>query len=338
MASLVFMVKPEILTKSAILVDTIISFGGSIIAFFIISTICFFEKKRQFSSDISFSYTCLLFITPFLTVYILIFFPVENLYDQGKTISLIIILTFLLLLNVLNYYFLGNILDYYKEKSTTELMKKQAEERNSNYIRLSHAYKDTRRIVHDIRKHDKYLLGCLHDHNYKEIEETLKRNLSELDKKYIKVNSGNLSIDTYIGNFLGITKYRGYQTECNITVDNQSIPIPEYELNIILDNLIDNCLKACNDMNPDTCIIKLDIVTNDKFFIIQLINPLPDKKPIKDTLYHGYGIMNIKQIVDKFNGVYYDNSEEVFKTTITIPIYRDSNGNMISNPSQKTIL
>ncbi|MBR6221841.1 MAG: GHKL domain-containing protein [Lachnospiraceae bacterium] len=329
MASLVSMIKPELFTNTTLLLDTIISCGGSIIAFLIISIICIIEKRKRYNMGISLSYTCLLLITPFLTIYILTFFPIENLYDQNKNFHIVIVLVFLIVLNFLNYYFLESILDHYELKATADLMAKQVKVQSEKYTHVSQAFKETRGIVHDIKKHDKYILSCLQTQKYKEIEDTIKKNLSDLDTKYIKVNSGNLVIDTFIGNFLAISEEKKYHTEYNIAVDNQSIPVTDYDLNVVIGNLIDNCLNACSDLDPDECNIKIDMITNEKFFVIQISNPLVEEKAKNDSIYHGYGILNIKKIVEKYEGVYYNSKENCFKTTITFPIFRDSSGMMI---------
>ena len=109
-------------------------------------------------------------------------------------------------------------------------------------------------------------------------------------------------------------------------------------------NLSDNAFNAVqsymkeNLVNASNAWINMKLITKQRFFIIHIENICcnnlisPDKK--QSQLIHGYGLINVKDIVAKYNGFYFQEStEEKYSTTISIPILRDSVGSIIRQPA-----
>jgi hypothetical protein len=72
--------------------------------------------------------------------------------------------------------------------------------------------------------------------------------------------------------------------------------------------------------------------TKQNFFVIYAENSTSSQVITGKTtnnLYHGFGISNIQETVTKYHGAFYCSEEAgIFESTVSIPILRDSAGNM----------
>ena len=101
--------------------------------------------------------------------------------------------------------------------------------------------------------------------------------------------------------------------------------------NIILGNLLDNALNACNEADSDKKrFIKLNVCTSLEKgqFIIRTINTNPVRYSNKkmEDLSHGYGLVNIKEHLDKvFGTIDLKENEKEFEVCVIIPLMQIEN-------------
>ena len=58
---------------------------------------------------------------------------------------------------------------------------------------------------------------------------------------------GNLVIDSFVGYCMNITTELGIRFETNIQIDQSAIPVDDYDLSIIIGNLLDNSINECRN-------------------------------------------------------------------------------------------
>ncbi len=73
-------------------------------------------------------------------------------------------------------------------------------------------------------------------------------------------------------------------------------------------------------------------------YVIRIENICSDDNPSHSEsvsqLTHGYGLINVRNIVEKYNGLYYqETADGKYSTTVSIPILRDSVGAIIRQPA-----
>ena len=96
-------------------------------------------------------------------------------------------------------------------------------------------------------------------------------------------------------------------------------------------NLLDNAIEASKDSTRK--IIRLDVRADDGFLSILLKNTI-DKSVLdanselrttkKEKAYHGFGVKNIKRIIDKYNGfIDYYEEDGYFVCDIMLPVKKD---------------
>ena len=241
--------------------------------------------------------------------------------------------TFLLLfsfinagINIVNYHFINYVIKYHDLQKKHQILTYQLEAQKEKYVQISSSYRETRRIVHDTKKHYLAIDSHIENNRYDKLREYLKDALDDLDKTYSRVNTGNLVIDALVSNSINIANEHGIKMEYDIHIDKDIIKIEDYDLSIIIGNLLENAINACSNTNDEEKpVIQLTIFTdNDNNFVFKIKNPITSSSPkrpgSRTDLYHGYGLENAKNTVSKINGTYIiDDNDDIFCVSLVLP-------------------
>lgn len=324
-AMLLARVHPTVFSYPSVMLDAIISIGMQVfVLMFIILTSLFWNRNRK---NYNTKYKLLLFVTPVMTVLIKLFIP-ESVYHNSDLYSFFMILFIsLIVINIVNYFLLDNVLRLadMQIKYAQEQSQKQLQE--ERYEQLTSAYKQTRSIVHDVKEHYFFIDNCIQKEQYIAAADYMKKLVNALENSYTKVNTGNLVIDTLVSHYLHVSEEHKIRFEFDLNVDTTHIPTEEYDLCIILGNLLDNCLQACRQIPEEKeRFITISIQTMNKHFTIQTRNPIvpaqnSHKNKLRD-LYHGYGLNNVKKLTeDKYKGTFAVMSAQYYDIVNTIPYF-----------------
>ncbi|MBR6095222.1 MAG: GHKL domain-containing protein [Lachnospiraceae bacterium] len=297
-------------------------------------------------SVISLKHLFLMCITPIASMAIPLLLPYGIIVLPENAPKLTIISVIVLTLNILNHFLLQDIITQMNLESTVLHQKNQLVYQAEKYSQLSNAYKETRRVIHEVKRYNSFITSCVQKKEYDRIVDFINESNKELEERFVKINTGNLVIDTFITNYNTIASEKGIQFESIIKIDKDMIPVNDYDLCIILGNLLDNSFnesdsffniaKSYNEFH-----ILAKILTTDSFFVIHVSNILSKtakKEQTNNNLDHGFGIMNIKSIVQKYDGLYYQNTtEDSYETTISIPIiFTNTSSKGCTNPRIST--
>lgn len=187
-----------------------------------------------------------------------------------------------------------------------ELCNQQAEERESLCLEI-------RRIRHDLKSHLSGLLGMV---RAGQISETEKYILQMLDigigdqSKEVS-NSGNIVIDSLINHAYTLAQKNNIHFNINVLIP-ASLPFESGHLAIILGNLIENALDACQEIKDEKKFIYLDISYGKEVFQLIIRNNYKTKRK-KDnighyfttksnTIYHGLGLSSISHAIENYQG------------------------------------
>jgi len=251
-------------------------------------------------------------------------FPLEN----TKTLYFsLIAYIFLFLLNVVNFVLLDNFL-YTKELEKEKLrFDQQIAFQSEKYNQLSETYRGTRRILHDTKKHYMVINKCAQEQDYETILEFLKTSLDELERSYSLINTGNLVIDAFVSNYMALSKNEGIAFTTNIRIKAEQVPVDDYDLCIILGNLLDNSFQETRKIElPHKRSIFVEIIGKPDKMILHIINDKrefvleEEKRTERYMMYHGYGIKNVQNITKKLLGSYSIHDEPtVYDVVIVLP-------------------
>ncbi len=121
-----------------------------------------------------------------------------------------------------------------------------------------------------------------------------------------------------------------WQTRADLCIDMRfrvndlsALRLPRVDVTIVLGNLIDNAMEACAGLSDPNRWVSIQILYSENMLSILIINPsnvvqihdghIPTTK--QDPLLHGFGIGNVKDILEKYHAEYlftYDDGRFIF--------------------------
>lgn len=291
----------------------------SVLFFYIVMMLlkCIFIKKMktEFMGQ-----WYILFVVSVMSVSLLI-----GLYS-GRNISaygMIYLSAMLLVLNILLYVFYSNMLDryvYYKEneqlKQQMNMYEQQLKINVENDIKI-------RSIRHDIKHHIREINALADKGGLEEIKAYTSELTDDIKQSENVYNTGNVTFDGVLNYYNSIFMQKNIHTVINVVIP-ETLAISTYDLNIILGNLFDNAVEnVVKSVNPK---VTVDINYVGHILYISVANTYDGMiKKDKDVIIsrkgadHGYGLDNIKRIVEKYNGdVKIEYSGEMFIVGVVV--------------------
>ena len=289
-----------------------VTYGGicsKIVLFIILNiTMLIFEKRKEFRSV---KYSLLVLMMPVLSILLMLTIPIKTSGSSLEHTLTLIGLTAILVANVINYILLQNIIYLNEANQTRHNMDKQIGYQIEKYRQLSTAYRDTRRLIHDTKKHYFMIRELISGKEYDKATAYINDSITDLENVYSNINTGNLVIDSFVSNYALIAKQENIQLRTNLQVNPNFITIKDYDLSIIIGNLLDNAINSCRGIPvPHPRQITLDITTSSKELLIHIYNSVDtEHQHTQDNadnkaLYHGFGTQNIEKITLAYNGTY----------------------------------
>ncbi|MCI9229944.1 MAG: GHKL domain-containing protein [Lachnospiraceae bacterium] len=199
---------------------------------------------------------------------------------------------------------------------------------------MEHSYGEIRDIYMDVR-------GWRHDyHNHMQV---MKAKLSmgdldgmgayldqlerELDRVDTLVKSGNLMTDAILNSKLTLARRNNIQVNCKAKLPER-LPMEDVDLCVILGNLLDNAIEACQKLEEDSRTLRLYMAVNKGQFYLSLQNSAPQEPDFDARHYitskrgnHGLGMKRVKAAVDKYQGyLNLANEPGIFAAEVTMPL------------------
>ena len=281
----------------------------------------FFNKNIE---RLPIEYIILFLTTPIITILIYLTLPLQNLHNENSTFFLNIVTVGLAFLNITNYILINITYKNNLEKIKKNNLEKQIQFQKEKYNQLSDSYKQGRKIIHDAKKHTAIIQRYINEKKYDYLADYCRQYTSALESAYAKYNTGNLVIDTFISYYENLATNHNILFSASINININLINIDDYDLCIILGNLLDNAINACckiSDIHQKRFIIVNLYTTETKKFTIHIENSynqlLSDTKT--NSVEHGYGLLNIKDIVNKYHGFQTYSFNDNFVYNIMIP-------------------
>ncbi|MBW4864158.1 MAG: GHKL domain-containing protein, partial [Paeniclostridium sp.] len=217
-------------------------------------------------------------------------------------------------------------------KYNLECIEKQLDNQVNHYKIYNNYIKGIRRISHDIKWHKEILKKLMKNKNYDDAQKFVD-GLDEYIESY-EYNSicENVVVDSIIKNTIEICKSDNINFSYNISI-GQDIIIKNIHLSIIFNNLLDNAIEACNNIqnreinkyiNLNAKVVNGNLVCsieNSKINKVEVDKHMKFKTLKKDKINHGIGIENLKITISKYDGIIdFMINENSFKVNFIIPL------------------
>ncbi|MCL2719243.1 MAG: GHKL domain-containing protein [Lachnospiraceae bacterium] len=164
-------------------------------------------------------------------------------------------------------------------------------------------------IRHDMKIH----LAALKEYTVenKAATDYINRLLEDINESEMYSNTGNIAFDSIINYKLSNAKRDNINLDLRISVP-PVISVEAVDIVIILGNLLDNAVKAAAETNEKN--IRIDIAFDKGGLFIKIENSFNGRITKSNS---GYGLKNIKQSLDKYNGyMKITHSENIFSAGV----------------------
>ncbi|MDC4244612.1 sensor histidine kinase [Clostridium perfringens] len=216
----------------------------------------------------------------------------------------------------------------YKANSQINILEKQLDYQKNYYEKVINNYGEARKALHDMNNHMSVIKYFLENKDYKNMDDYIQ-SLSER----IVTNKDNNICSNKVINAICFDKCERCKKEgINIRFDiiiNKKLKIDDLDLCIVLGNLIDNAIEACEKINDKE--IQKVIQVSARIYLnqiyIKVINSKNNKvekrnnkflTSKKDKKNHGIGLENVKEAVHKNHG---DIEIKDSKNTFEVSLY-----------------
>ena len=197
--------------------------------------------------------------------------------------------------------------DTYKEKE--EITQKYLDEQIKHYKYLEQREKDTKKFRHDIKSHMQVLSVMTKNGMYSNFDSYMEEINMQIDclGNVITVNNG--IVDAIINKYYSEALQKGIDINIKGMLSNECSITP-YDLCTIFSNLLSNAVEAAEKAVEKR--ISMECRYTDDSIIIITKNTFKDEGQFRhskiittknDIEYHGFGIDNIKDAVERNNGM-----------------------------------
>ena len=194
-------------------------------------------------------------------------------------------------------------------------------------------YGSIRKVRHEMKNHMANIKGLAGAGEYGEIEDYVRRmdeTMQELEYKYV---TGNAVTDVIINDKYRRAEKAGIRFDSDFQYGGE---IPVFDLGIILNNLLDNALEACEKLEPGKGFIRLTMKRKKQFVLLDVENSFDGAVPVQaggrfippttkqSTLpgiitEHGIGLENVRDVAERYlGGVNIKVKGDVFHVTVML--------------------
>ncbi|MBD5492666.1 MAG: GHKL domain-containing protein [Lachnospiraceae bacterium] len=194
------------------------------------------------------------------------------------------------------------------------------------YKMLAEQYRQSERLRHDMKNHIIALSALSRNKEWEKIDDYLK-SMERIALDAVGDMTGNKAVDALLYQKRKRAEEENIQWECDVQIPKGN-DINEFDLCVLFGNLLDNALEACGRMQRNECrFINIQAKTVKKCFLLEVKNSMDrTEKYIAgftnkgDSQEHGIGLLNVGDVVKKYNGVVNTEAENgIFVMSILLP-------------------
>lgn len=229
--------------------------------------------------------------------------------DRLSPTLFLYIICCMIVLNIIIFGFLIKIIQNSRKETEIQLMRLQLMQQEKSMLETDQLYEETIKIRHDMKNYVSCALSLAENREYDKLGEYLREfSAVKLGKMRQYVKTDSKVVDAVLNNKLTAAAENNISIECVIT--GKTGAVAEMDLSILLSNLIDNAVEACNK-NKISSRLRVDIHNNGSYLCIKIRNTYDkevhgEKLSLKttkaDKSSHGLGLRSVKDIVEKYSG------------------------------------
>ena len=195
---------------------------------------------------------------------------------------------------------------YFVEQQQVHAIQERMEE-------VEQFYHGIRQMKHEMKNHLTNIKGLVRNGSYEEIEKYIDQMDESMNVFELTIKTGYTVTDVIVNDKQKAADKQGIQFQSEFSYP-KSEGYNAYDIGVIINNLLQNALEACEKMIEGKRYIYLSGRQKKKFYLINVKNSfegevtfdiktnLPLSTKEKDISLHGIGLSNVKREVDKYMG------------------------------------
>lgn len=208
-----------------------------------------------------------------------------------------------------------------------ETLIKQVDLFNSQYKKIASNIQETRKIRHDLRHHLNVIATLNAEGKTKELEDYLIQYTDIYQNMDAQKLCGSPAIDTILKYYIEKAQDENITIQTQIANLDGNLGFDSMDITVLLGNAMDNAIEACKDISQSK--IFITIIKKENMLLIEIINncyedeiDIQDFKSTKTKGVHGYGIISMKAVCQKYDGearFKVENNKFIAQFILTIP-------------------
>ena len=231
----------------------------------------------------------------------------DNSYEMN-VIYTFIAMAGIIIINVISVFLLIMEQKLYEQKMRQQVMLGAYQQKEKDIESILDMQKQNSKQRHDIKNVLILIRELINDEQYAKATQMLdKYSTGQKNINLAEIISNNIVLNYLLNRKINQCHDSGIDMGCYVLGDITGVD--DMDLYILLENLCDNAIEAAAQSNNPT--IKLQISEDNGNLCIYIGNTTPGNvlknnpdmnTTKKDKGMHGFGIMNIRDIIDKYNG------------------------------------
>lgn len=197
----------------------------------------------------------------------------------------------------------------------------------AHYAEVENMYRQTRGWRHDYRNHIQVLKNYAQLGDLEAVKAYLDELAEDLNTVDMALKTGNKMTDVILNSKISLARSKEIQVRADAHVP-VTLTTAQIDLCIILGNLFDNAIEACLRLPSEERMIRVYMEMKNTQLYISFTNTTAQKKQkIESGRFastkgsgHGYGLVRIDTIIERYQGYIRRGSEDgAFTTEILLP-------------------
>lgn len=208
----------------------------------------------------------------------------------------------LLLVNISVIFYVEAVRSNEQAKYHAMLTEQQYQLQTEYYRQLYESQEETKALWHDIKKYILAMQAVAEQGD----SEALKKIVQQATDTFGDIKNisavGNPVVDAVFNKYLRTAQEQQTKITLDVTIP-EILSISPLDLSIVIGNTLDNALNACLACPIEQRIIKICLRKQNRILFYRIENPYREGLQVSRIgKYHGYGLKNIKRIIEKNGG------------------------------------
>lgn len=267
-----------------------------------------FRKKGNLGKQHS-KWLLLSVLFPAISIFMFLMFFYYGPKDEDISINIVAFSGVLMVVNVAMLYIISGIEKATEHEQDARLLKQQISLQTENYNALKKNYSVQRKATHEFERHIQVLRDLLDQKEYETAHDYVRQLQTDRTLKVFSVSSNNPIIDVVLNQKYQVAQENGIIMSVKVN-DLSSVSIRTNELVVLLSNLLDNAIEACQKLEANKE-IACSILKDESIYISVRNTSEPvniyDGEILttkQNATEHGYGLPAVKYILNQLDAEY----------------------------------